>query len=328
MPAGRRVKVEGPTLVSALIGEGEPPLPEALLLLSRRSTSQGVEWSVDRAPMANQLPRLEALVCHLDELQRRAGDTTQWWTLACLADGWREDEPAGTTAPAGSTTPWDGPDSVLCFGRRSGDRSGVLVAEPHYFMYGRYARLKAKVRLLRLPWALRRRSAVYAGGDHGRLMQLPGGGLGTPRRLLAKVVADERLPVRVVLGRGVSVPDQLRHRIILDVDGHARTWEAWAWKLLSGSVVISQSSDWQTRFTTEFEAGVHYLQVREDFADLGEALRWCSAHWPQAREMGRAARIRARAVYRDDWVESANEWRRISVALRRLESTPSDTQRG
>jgi hypothetical protein len=279
-------------------------------------------WVVDRRPAESA--RLDALLGHLERLQALAHDRAEWWTLACLTDAWREH----LELPATEELPWDRPASVLCFGRRDADASGVLVAEPHYFMYGRYLRLRAKVRLLGPPWSGRRPTGVYAGGDHGRTVELPGGGTGTPRRLLAQVVAEGQLPVSVTLGRRTTVAQQLRHRVILDVDGHARTWEAWAWKLLSGSVLVSQTSEWQTRFTTEFEPQVHYLPVRADFADLREVLDWCAADWTRAHQIARRARRRARAVYDSGAVETAAEWARVSAALRPIPGRPADKPPG
>lgn len=312
--------VGGSRLTSQILGPDTPRLPDGLFLVCRVLTSTGLGWLTDRAPFGREKLRLEALLGHLDRLQRKVGDTSAWWTLACLRDGWREDG----GPPSGHDLPWDRSASVLCFGRRLDDPSALLVAEPHFFMYGRYRRLKAKVRLLGLPWAMRKPAAVYAGGDHGRLVRLPGGGATTPRRLLARTVAEQELPVTVSLGRGVSVAEQMRHRVILDVDGQVRTWEAWAWKMLSGSVVLSQTSMWHTRFTSEFKPGTHYLPVGEDFGDLREVLDWCQAHWADAHEVARQARRAARTVYSTGWVESPAEWRRISAALHPLAMQPGD----
>ncbi|HEX6489367.1 MAG TPA: glycosyl transferase family 90 [Candidatus Dormibacteraeota bacterium] len=315
------VRVGGAGLRSELLGAARPQLPPSLIVLCRVPTGSGLGWLCDREPAGREQLRLAALLGHLERLQRKAGDESTWWTLVSLADAWREHDPPG---PAGADVPWDAPASVLCFGSRSDDASAMLVAEPHYFMYDRYRRLRAKTLLLGLPWAWRRRSAIFAGGDHGRQVGLPDGSSTTPRRLLATVVADRRLPVRVALHGGTSVAEQLRYRVILDVDGHARTWEAWAWKLMSGSVVVSQTSDWQTRFTAEFEPRVHYLPVGEDFVDLADVLEWCQGHWPEARSIARRARRRARSVYSRDRVESSSEWRRISPALRPLAKLPAD----
>ena len=312
-----RLEVGGEPLRSQIVGPDAAELPDTLIVLASTPSSAGPAWLIDRAPVGREVPRLAALLGHLARLQRIAGDLSPWWTLVCLRDGWRE-EGSAEREDSRQELRWNQPDAVLCFGRRLDDASAVLVAEPHFFIYGKYRRLRTKVRLSGLPWAWRRRSAIYAGGDHGRTIVLPGGGSGTPRRLLAQVVAEQGLPVKVALGERISVPEQLLHRVLLDVDGHVRTWEAWAWKMLSGSVVVSQSSPWQTRFTAEFEPGVHYLPSREDFQDLEAVLRWCRGHWSEAREIALRARRRAGEVYSAGWIENADEWRRISVALQPL----------
>jgi hypothetical protein len=85
------------------------------------------------------------------------------------------------------------------------------------------------------------------------------------------------------------------------VDGWARTWDAWAWKLASGSTVLSPASNLATFFTELFEPWEHFVPVAADFSDLPERLEWCRGHDSECREMARRGRARVAEVYRPAW---------------------------
>ena len=89
----------------------------------------------------------------------------------------------------------------------------------------------------------------------------------------------------------------MTYRWILDVDGFARTWDAWAWKMASGSVVLSPASPWESTFTREFAPWEHYVPLANDFSDLAARLAWCREHDDECRRIAQAARARAIEVY-------------------------------
>lgn len=251
----------------------------------------------------------------LSELAPRLPEL-RFWLFCCLADGWRErvapaeDYALVTAAGAGAMDEWRGPPGAIpalagelpvvgCFAAHRGDPSALLLPEPHFLRDG-YRRLRARVALARRPWAAKRDRGVYGGGDHGEVLNQLGPAVpGRPhaRRRLREVVSAEGLDVDVFLGASVGRARQIGYRYVLDVDGFVRTWDAWAWKLLSGSVVFSQESAWETFFTRQFAAWEHFVPVANDFADLGEKLAWCRRHDDACRAIGRRARERARHVY-------------------------------
>ena len=141
---------------------------------------------------------------------------------------------------------------------------------------------------------------MYAGGAHGELANYlapPPAGREHPRRYLRALVEAEGLPVDVHLAATIPRSQQMAYRWILDVDGQVRTWGAWAWKMSSGSTVLSPASPWESYFTREFEPWLHYVPVANDFADLADRLAWCRDHDDECRRIAGAARLRAAEVY-------------------------------
>jgi hypothetical protein len=117
------------------------------------------------------------------------------------------------------------------------------------------------------------------------------------RRDLEQLVKRGQFPIDVSIGGRVTRREQLRNKYVIDIDGAVRTWDAWAWKMFSGSAVLSPASTWETWFTRSFEPWVHFVPVAGDLSDLGELLEWCRAHDDECRQMAARARHRALEVY-------------------------------
>jgi hypothetical protein len=258
--------------------------------------------------------RLDALTRFFDRYVRRRLEPGSFWFFFNHWDAWREGAeyssefrwvPASTGI--GSVEEWElGPGEipilsssrrwVACYGAQSEDPSALLLPEAHYLRGLYYRPLLARLRLGRVRWAAKRDRAIFAGRDHGPRTD------GTTRReRLRSLVASQELPVDVHLGEAIPRRTQLAYKYLLDVDGWVRTWDAWAWKLASGSVVLSPGSHWTTFFTELFEPWEHFVPVAHDFSDLGERLAWCAGHDRECQEIARRARARLAAVYRPTW---------------------------
>lgn len=209
---------------------------------------------------------------------------------------------------------------LACYGAHVGDPSALLLPEAHYLMTGGYVDLFAEVEQLRTPWQQKSARAIFAGGDHGDYRNLftpPADHRLHPRRLLQQLVVQQALAVDVYLGQSVSRATQMSRRYILDVDGFARTWDAWAWKMMSGSVVLSAASPWVSFFTEQFSPWQHYVPVSNDFSDLAEQLAWCRDHDAECQAIAGRAREQAMTVYRRDAVSE----RLLQSMRRRLAET-------
>jgi hypothetical protein len=284
-------------------------LPQNLTLIGRGDGGWIVHTEGDRVA-----ERLWALLRYLGRFTPDL--PPRWWMVCSTWDGWRErtefartyrwvevsGEPAREWhAPAGeipmlsATQPWVG-----CFAAHVGDPSAVLFPEAHYLIRGFYRSLFRAVERDRTPWETKTDRAIFCGTAHGdpeNLLDHPRINAAHPRALLRDVVARQGLPVDVHLDRAVDRREQMRHKLVLDVDGRVRTFDAWAWKLASGSVVMSQESIWETWFTREFTAWEHFVPVANDFGDLAEKLEWCRAHDDECRAIAARAGERVAEVY-------------------------------
>lgn len=189
---------------------------------------------------------------------------------------------------------------VMCQGAHRDDPSACVVVDAHYLTQNNYVELFSEVESHRIVWANKRPRAVLAGADHGEnanfFVPAEDATL-NPRRLIRNTVASQSLAVDVYLGRNVSLAEQLAYRYIIDADGYARTWSAWAWKMMSGSTVLSLESPWTAFFTEQFSPWEHFVPIANDCSDLAEKLDWCRNNDFECQEIASRARDRAMMVY-------------------------------
>ncbi len=238
------------------------------------------------------------------------------WFSFCFYDAWRERNLYSneyrwvTPADLSGHMEWRGSPGDLpvlsptrhwlaCFGAHRGDPSALLQPDPHY-LGGYYGALFAELLPFKTPWADRKERAVLSAGDHGESCNLfePLADRSVhPRRLLKAVVAEQKLDVDVFLGQPFSRGEQLAYRYIVDVDGFARTWDAWAWKMMSGSTVLAVASPWVSFFSEQFSPWQHYVPINNDCSDLAEKLEWCRNHAAECAAIAGRAGERASVVY-------------------------------
>lgn len=256
-----------------------------------------------------------------------------FWFAFCFYDGWRERigfspdyRPVVPTWRTASMIEWVGQPGeypvfsvrqpwVVCYCAHEGDPSAWLWPEGHFLERNHYRDMFAEVAQAVRPWAQRQARAIFCAGNHGEVTNfLPPlvPGRPHPRAWLAQVVAREGLAMDVHLGERISRAHQMGYRYLLDVDGYSRTWDAWAWKLMSGSVVLSPASPWQGFFTRQFQRWVHYVPVANDFSDLGERLQWCRDNDAECEAIARRAGERAAEVYTPEFAagQLRTEWAR------------------
>ncbi len=139
---------------------------------------------------------------------------------------------------------------------------------------------------------------VYAGNDRGSkynfLMRkdIPI----SQRAYFASDVVDK---THVVTGN-VPRDMMINYKYILDIDGNACTWDATAWKLNSGSVILKTDSEWVQWFYEEYVPWVHYVPVKDDFFDLQDKFAWCESHQAECAEMVKKCKALFQKIYRHD----------------------------
>jgi Glycosyl transferase family 90 len=102
----------------------------------------------------------------------------------------------------------------------------------------------------------------------------------------------------IVAPKWIKRSDMVKSKYILDIDGNASTWDATAWKLNSGSVILKSDSCWNQWFFDKFKAWEHYVPVKDDFSDLQDQFAWCEGHQEECEKMIRNCKKLFQQVYR------------------------------
>ena len=99
-------------------------------------------------------------------------------------------------------------------------------------------------------------------------------------------------------GKWIESQEMVEYKYILDMDGNACTWDATAWKLNSGSILMKVESGWRQWFYDEFHPWTHYVPIADDFSDLQEKYHWCETHPEECETMISNAKDLFQSVYR------------------------------
>jgi hypothetical protein len=102
----------------------------------------------------------------------------------------------------------------------------------------------------------------------------------------------------IVAPKWIERSEMVKYKYILDIDGHGSTWDATAWKLNSGSVILKTDSCWKQWFYHKYKAWEHYVPVADDFSDIQEQFAWCESHPAECIKMIKRCRDLFQEVYR------------------------------
>lgn len=102
----------------------------------------------------------------------------------------------------------------------------------------------------------------------------------------------------IVAPKWIERSDMVHYKYILDIDGNTSTWDATAWKLNSGSVILKTDSCWNQWFYDDYKPWVHYVPVADDFSDIQDRFQWCEAHPAECQQMIKRCRALFQHVYR------------------------------
>jgi len=92
--------------------------------------------------------------------------------------------------------------------------------------------------------------------------------------------------------------EMITYKYILDIDGNASTWDATAWKLNSGSVIIKAASQWKQWFYEFYKPWTHYVPVKDDFSDIQTQYTWCENNQDKCLEMIKNCKALFQKAYR------------------------------
>jgi glycosyl transferase, family 25 len=107
----------------------------------------------------------------------------------------------------------------------------------------------------------------------------------SPREYLKQIIAPKCRDFLVCNDSWISRRDMIHYKYILDIDGAASTWDATAWKLNSGSVIIKPKSIWRQWFYDQYISGIHYMEINNDMSNLREVYEWCESHPDECHNM-------------------------------------------
>lgn len=166
------------------------------------------------------------------------------------------------------------------------------IPDRHYFYHNLYHPFRSFHR--GIPWNEKIPKIVYAGQARDspyNFMDISMQSLGIAPRHYLKTVLAPQWNHFLVIGKGDDCNawfdrrDMIHYQYILDVDGAASTWDATAWKLNSGSVILKPKSIWKQWFYDQYLPGIHYVEIANDFSDLPEKYAWCLAHPDECQRM-------------------------------------------
>ena len=173
----------------------------------------------------------------------------------------------------------------------------IAVPDRYYYELNQYNLYRSIHR--GIPFKNKISKIVYAGNDRGSKYNF------TKRRDIsvsqrAYFSSDSVPKENIHAPSQIERNDMINYKYILDIDGNASTWDATAWKLNSGSVILKTDSNWEQWFYEEYKPWVHYVPVADDFSDIQERYKWCEANPEKCEEMIRKAKELFQTIYRHE----------------------------
>lgn len=171
----------------------------------------------------------------------------------------------------------------------------MAVPDRYYFCLNRYNLYRGIHR--GIPFHKKKSKIIFACNPRGDKYNF------TTRRDI-EMSPREYFKTNSVLKDNIECPEQIareemiNYKYILDIDGNASTWDATAWKLNSGSVILKSDSNWVQWFYSDYKPGIHYVPVADDFSDIQEKFKWCEENPDKCIEMIKNAKQLFQEIYR------------------------------
>jgi hypothetical protein len=164
---------------------------------------------------------------------------------------------------------------VISQANHSGTPYTLDIVDRHYFYHNLYNPFRSFHK--GVPFSKKQNKIVFAGQDRGTKYNF------TNRRDIEisqrdYFKSDAVSKENIVCGGWIDRSEMIHYKYILDIDGNSSTWDATAWKLNSGSVILKTQSSWRQWFYDEYLPNVHYIPVKDDFSDIQEKYQWCESH--------------------------------------------------
>ena len=184
---------------------------------------------------------------------------------------------------------------ILAQNNQLGTPYTIAVPDRYYFYLNRYNEYRSIHE--GIPFKTKKPEIVYGSNPRGNKY------IFTNRRDIEVspreyFYSDKVSKTNVHYPKWIKRNDMIRYKYILDIDGNASTWDATAWKLNSGSVILKTDSCWNQWFFNKYKAWEHYVPVKDDMSDLEEKYKWCEDHQAECEQMIRRCKQLFQEVYR------------------------------
>jgi hypothetical protein len=183
---------------------------------------------------------------------------------------------------------------VLAQSNQKGMSYAVNVPDRYYFYLNRYNEYHSIHQ--GIPFASKKNQIVFGSQPRGtkynfttrRDIEV------SPREYFNKSVTKDN----IVCPDWIPRKDMIGYKYILDIDGFSSTWDATAWKLNSGSVILKSDSVWTQWFHGDYQPWTHYVPVADDFSDIQEKFQWCESHQAECVQMVANCKALFQKIYR------------------------------
>lgn len=89
----------------------------------------------------------------------------------------------------------------------------------------------------------------------------------------------------------ISQADQLRYKILVNMDGYTATYPGFLWRLYSGCVTLKQETNHQQWFYSIVKPWVHYVPMKYDASDALKRIEWIKDNDAKAQQMALNAKL-------------------------------------
>lgn len=201
--------------------------------------------------------------------------------------------------------------------------SHLLIPDPDFIGSGGYATPRAELARQWVPWRNRSSTLYWRGSLTGNSARYPvAQWQDIPR--IALCLAARRSPLAATYDCALSgdhiqlrdraalpaiqeaglfkprvgLPDYLKHRFLVDIDGNSASWAGLFTKLMMGATILKVESRHGFRqwYYDRLQPWVHVVPVSADLGDLDEIVLWLRAHPEQAEAIGRNAQDLSRML--------------------------------
>ena len=169
------------------------------------------------------------------------------------------------------------------------------IVDRHYFYHNLYNPFRSYHK--GIPFSQKQNKIVFGGQDRGSKYNFANRrDIEINQRDYFK--SDAVSKENIVCSGWIDRSEMIHYKYILDIDGNSSTWDATAWKLNSGSVILKTESCWRQWFYDEYLPNVHYIEIKDDFSDLQEKYQWCESHQEECQIMIHNCKALFQKVYK------------------------------